>query len=78
MQEKLIILRKRNNWTQRFVAEHLGISVRTYTDKELGKVKFNGDEMFNLSLLFKEKIEDIFLPTTHQNGVDRESKKNEE
>lgn len=68
MQEKLLILRKRNNWTQKYIADYLDISTRSYTDKELGKMKFNCDEMFKLSELFNEPIENIFLPTYHQIG----------
>ncbi len=70
MQEKLIILRKRKKFTQEYMANYLGLSTKGYINKELGRVNFNGDEMFALSQLFNEKIEDIFLPTTHQNGVE--------
>ena len=68
MQDKLILIRKRTNTTQKELAELLGITVKQYGYKESGKVKFNGDEMFLIADYFKSKVEDIFLPTTHQNG----------
>ena len=68
MQEKLLILRKQNNITQDEIARMLGISVKQYNYKENGKSKFNCDEMFKISNYFNKKIDEIFLPTTHQNG----------
>ena len=68
MQEKLILLRKQKNVTQQKLSELLGITVKQFGQKELGKVKFNGDEMFKIADYFNLKVDDIFLPTTHQNG----------
>lgn len=68
MQEKLLILRKRNNLTQETLANLIGISPKQYGVKERGKVSFNGDEMFIIAGYFNMKIDDIFLPTTHRNG----------
>ncbi|HHX67857.1 MAG TPA: helix-turn-helix transcriptional regulator [Gallicola sp.] len=68
MQEKLLILRKRKNITQTQMAKLINISVKQYGEKERGKAKFNSDEMFAIANLLGENIEDIFLPTTHQNG----------
>jgi len=68
VQEKLIILRKKQNKTQSDVAKYLEISSRNYSDKELGKKRFNSDEMFKISNYFNRNISDIFLPTFHQNG----------
>ena len=68
MQEKLILLRQEKNITQTELANEIGITPKQYRQKELGKSKFNGDEMFIISNKFKLPIEDIFLPTTHQNG----------
>lgn len=68
MQEKLLLLRKQNNITQKELAELLGITTKQFCSKENGKVKFNGDEMFKIADYFKLKVDDIFLPTTHQNG----------
>lgn len=68
MQEKLIILRKQNNVTQQTLADLIGITVKQFSFKENGKSIFDGDEMFKIAQFFKLKIEDIFLPSTHQNG----------
>lgn len=68
MQEKLILLRQERNITQTELAHEIGITPKQYRQKELGKSKFNGDEMFLISNKLKLPIEDIFLPTTHQIG----------
>ena len=68
MQEKLIILRKQNNITQKELADLIGITTKQYGLKENCNCKFNGDEMFMLADYFHLKIEDILLHTTHQNG----------
>lgn len=68
MQEKLILLRQERNITQTELAHEIGITPKQYRQKELGKSKFNGDEMFIISNKLKLPIEDIFLPTIHQNG----------
>lgn len=78
MQEKLILLRKKNNITQQFFADLIGISGNQYGLKENGKYEFNCDEMFKISEYLKIPIEDIFLPTTHQNGVSEEITNNTE
>ncbi len=68
MQSKLIILRKEKKVTQEELANLLGISVKQYGYKEIGKAKFNGDEMFKIAKYFNLTIDDIFLPSYHQNG----------
>lgn len=68
MQSKLLLLRKDNKVTQTDLANVLGITTKQYGVKELGKAKFNGDEMFKIAEYFNMKVDDIFLPTTHQNG----------
>lgn len=68
MQSKLLLIRKENNITQAYLANILGITSKQYSAKELGKAKFNGDEMFKIADFFNKKVDDIFLPTTHQNG----------
>ena len=68
MQDKLIILRKKCNATQQELADYLNITLKTYCNKEQGISKFTCDEMFALSRYFSKSLEDIFLPTTHQNG----------
>ena len=68
MQEKLILLRQENGDTQSKLAKLIDITQKQYRLKELGKAKFNGDEMFLIAQYYRKKIDDIFLPTTHQNG----------
>ncbi|MBS5857214.1 MAG: helix-turn-helix transcriptional regulator [Clostridia bacterium] len=68
MQEKLIKLRKVYNVRQKDLAEYLNITKRTYCNKEKGISQFTSDEMFALSKYFKKSLEEIFLPSTYQNG----------
>lgn len=68
MQEKLIIIRKQKDLTQKELANLIGITPKQYGLKENGDCKFNGDEMFKIADFFNMKVDDIFLPTTHQNG----------
>ncbi len=74
MQEKLLILRKQRNITQRELADLIGISPKQYGLKENGNNKFNGDEMFKIANYFSMKVDDIFLPTNHQFGEKTSSK----
>lgn len=74
MQEKLLILRSRHNYSIKYVADYLGLSPKQYRAKELGEYAFDQDEMFDLAKLFDERIENIFLPRSHQNGNKQEVK----
>lgn len=70
MQIKLYNLRKNEkHLTQKELAEMLGISVKSYRDKELGHQQFTQDEMFKLADIFNTNLEDIFLPRKYQNGT---------
>lgn len=70
MQLKLYDLRKNyKHMTQGEVAKYLGISEKTYREKEKGATPFNQDEMFALSKLFNLSIDTIFLPRKFQNGT---------
>lgn len=68
MQEKLLLLRKRRGFSQAYMAEKLGLSSTQYGSKERGVHEFTQDEMFKASALFDERIENIFLPRSHQFG----------
>lgn len=68
MQEKLLILRKRHNYSQQFLADKLGISTKQYGVKERGDSEFTSDEMFILKNVFGCQLEDIFMPRSHQYG----------
>ena len=72
MQEKLILLRKEKKVSQKDLANLLGITPKQFSAKELGKSKFNCNEMFKISDYFGLKMEDIFLPSTHQIGDTKE------
>lgn len=68
MQEKLLVLRKRHGYSQSYMAKKLGMSPTQYGYKERGVYEFTSDEMFTASEIFDERIEDIFLPRSNQNG----------
>ena len=71
MQLLLYDLRKnQNKLTQKDIAQYLGISTKSYRDKEKGKQEFTQDEMFKLSIFFKKPIDKIFLPREFQFGTD--------
>lgn len=68
MQEKLILLRERNGYSIKYVADYLGISPKQYRAKEKGEYAFDSDEMWALSYLFGKGLEDIFSPRGNQIG----------
>lgn len=67
MQTKLIALRKYKGYTQKEVADMLGIDLRTYVNKEHGDSQFKINEMFFIAKKFGMEIGDIFLPTNFMN-----------
>ena len=69
VQEKLLGLRKTKGINQKELANLIGVSAKTYSDKELGRIQFNCTEMFIISNYFGVSIENIFLPRILQNGV---------
>ncbi len=68
MQEKLLILRIQHKMSKTEVANHLGVTLKTYSSKERGDYEFTSDEMFKVRDLFGCNMEDIFLPRCHHNG----------
>lgn len=68
MQEKLLVIRKREKLSQKDVAMKVGISVKQYGEKERGETCFTSDEMFEIGEIFAMPIGEIFLPRKHQNG----------
>lgn len=68
MQTKLWELRRNKNLLQKDVADALGMSVTTYSQKEQGKIEFKATEMFKASEFFGVPMDQIFLPRSHQNG----------
>jgi len=69
VQSNLIGLRKSNHISQKVLADLIGVSLRTFSDKEIGKIQFKCDEMFTIAKYFDLTVEDIFLPRILQNGV---------
>ncbi|MCL0330849.1 helix-turn-helix domain-containing protein [Apilactobacillus xinyiensis] len=53
-------LREKNNYTQKYIAKKLKISICKYQRKEQGKAFFNDIEIFKLSKLYLVK-ESYFL-----------------
>lgn len=61
MNKKLAAIRRYHNVSQKEMAAELGISERSYSDKELGKYQFKANEMYAISKKFNMTIEDIFF-----------------
>lgn len=69
MQEKLILLKEERNLTNKEMAELLGITPLQYRKKEKGETQFKLNEMLKISDFFGKTLDDIFLPSKHQNGA---------
>lgn len=69
MQEKLILLKEERNLTNKEMAELLGITPVQYRKKERGEAQFKLNEMLKISEYFGKTMDDIFLPSKHQNGA---------
>lgn len=69
MQEKLILLKEQKSLTNKEMAEMLGITPIQYRKKEKGEVQFKLNEMVKLSEYFGKTMDEIFLPSRHQNGA---------
>lgn len=74
MQENLILLKEKSNLTNTEMANLLGITAVQYRKKEKGEVQFKLNEMVKLSEFFGKTMDEIFLPTKHQNGALDENK----
>ena len=61
MQTKLKGLRAEHGVTQADMADLLGVTRQTYTEKENGNQPFKADELFIISGYFDKPIEQIFL-----------------
>jgi len=67
MHWELIKLRRTRKINQKKMAELLGITVTTYSNKETGKTDFNLEEIFLIAKHFNKRIEEIFLPRNIRN-----------
>lgn len=69
MQDNLILLLKRNNLSQHWLADFLDITDKQVGKKINGEAPFKSDEMFKISKYFDKPIEEIFLPRMYENGT---------
>lgn len=58
---KLKALRVENRLTQADLAEKIGISATTYTQKENGKYEFTESEIMKICQIFNKRPEEIFF-----------------
>jgi len=61
-QDKLIAWRKYNGLTQKDMADKLGISWRTYANKERGFTQFKLEEMFAIAKILNKTLDEVFSP----------------
>lgn len=62
-------LRRYNGLTQEDMAKLIGVTLRTYINKEQGVTQFKMQEMFIISRVFNKSLDEIFLPnnfTSHE------------
>lgn len=71
MQIKLRGLRAEHGLTQADMADLIGITRQTYSEKELGNQSFKAEEMFIISAYFDKPIESIFLSKKYTNRIQR-------
>lgn len=69
MQIKLRGLRAEHDLTQADMADLIGVTRQTYSEKELGNQPFKAEEMFIISAYFDKPIEDIFLSKKYTNRI---------
>lgn len=69
MQDNLILLLKKNNLSQRWLAEFLSVSDKQIGKKLNGEAPFKSDEMFKIANYFNKSIDEIFLPRMYENGT---------
>lgn len=62
MQGKLLAFRKEKGVSQKELADLIGVSVNTYSNKELGKREFKASEMFKIASYLSVEVTDIFSP----------------
>lgn len=62
MQNKVKAWRRYYGITQIEMARELGISDRTYINKETGRSEFTAKEMFLVARVLQKKVSEIFLP----------------
>ena len=71
MQEKLILIMKKENITNKELSKYLGITEKQFSYKLSGKSDFNCSEMFKFARYFNKSIDDIFLSPMYENGTNK-------
>lgn len=66
MDQPLEKIRRAAKESQKFVAELIGVDVRTYQNKEKGVTQFKQSEMFIIARHYNKPIDEIFLPTNFE------------
>ncbi|HBJ2602330.1 TPA: helix-turn-helix domain-containing protein [Clostridium botulinum] len=61
MNTKLVAYRKMLQMNQKSIAEKIGISLVSYSNKETGKTEFTQNEMITITNIIKEKIPNITM-----------------
>ena len=61
-QNKLIAWRKYSGFTQKDMADKLGITWRTYSNKERGITQFKLEEMFAIAKILDKPLYELFSP----------------
>lgn len=62
MVQPLESIRRAAGESQKFVAELIGVDVRTYQNKEKGVTQFKQGEMFIIAQHYNKAIDEIFSP----------------
>lgn len=75
MQTKLRGLRAEHGLTQADLADLIGVTRQTYSEKELGNQPFKADELFIISAYFDKPIEDIFLSKKYTKRIQDKKQK---
>lgn len=76
LHERVKNIREEKRFSQDFIAHELGLSQSQYSRRESGEIKFNADEVLNLSKVLATHISDLygepaltFNNNTQQGGV---------
>lgn len=62
MKQPLESIRRGAGESQKYVADLIGVDVRTYQNKEKGVTQFKQSEMFIIARHYNRPIDEIFLP----------------
>lgn len=60
LHERVKNIREEKKFSQDFIAHELGLSQSQYSRRESGEIKFNADEVLNLSKVLTTHISDLY------------------